>query len=75
MKLGSRKQATQSKFTKHILKINLPKFHINWIYYIEIKNIKSQLIFKTFKNRGKNDIIIKKYPFGIKKSIRIKRYA
>jgi hypothetical protein len=40
-----------------------------------IKNIKFQLIFETFENMLKNDIIIKKYPFGIKKTKIIKRYA
>ena len=34
-----------------------------------------KVIFQNFKKMLKNDIIIKKYPFGIKKSIKIKRYA
>ena len=42
---------------------------------MEIKNIKFQLIFETFENMLKNDIIIKKSPYDIKKTKKIKRYA
>ena len=54
-------------------------YHSILLYKMKIDIITNiyqlKLIFKKFKKTLKNDIIIKKYPFGIKKTIKIKRYA